>query len=89
MSDAPVCGRAAVASLFGVSTSTLKRWQSDAELEQRLRLRDFTFRLGGRWATTERLATQFLDHVRSIDPREATRRQVAETANEFRRRGVA
>ena len=73
MSDTPIVGRRHVAAAFGVSVSTLRRWLASHEIEERLRLRDFTFRLGARWATTPRLAAHFIDHVRSIDPRETVR----------------
>lgn len=84
--DTPIVGRARVAHAFGVSASTLKRWANDAEMEQRYRLRDFTFRLGGRVASTERLRAQFLDHVAAIDPRESVRQHVAHVATEIRKR---
>jgi transposase-like protein len=83
--DTPIIGCRRVAAEFGVSPGTLKRWKSDAEMEQRLRLRDFTFRLNGRWATTERLVNQFVGHLRNIDPREMVRREVAEVAKEIRK----
>lgn len=84
--DTPILGRRNVAAAFGVTPSTLKRWTNDAEIEQRYKLRDFTFRIGVRWATTERLCARFLDHLQSIDPRETVRHEVAATANEIRRR---
>lgn len=84
--DAPILGRRRVAESFGISASTLKRWLNDAEIEQRYKLRDFTFRIGVRWATTERLRARFLEHLQSIDPREVVRREVADVANELRRR---
>ena len=71
--DVPIVGRRHVAAALGVSASTLKRWLNDVEIEERYRLRDFTFRLGVRWATTPRLAAHFVDHIRSIDPREVGR----------------
>lgn len=84
--DTPIPGLRRIAARFGISTSALKRWLSDAEVSERLRLRDFVFKLGGRWATTERLAGQFVDHVRSIDPRERALREVAELRREERHR---
>jgi hypothetical protein len=80
MSDVPILGRRNVAAAFGVTSSTLKRWLNDAEIEQRYKLRDFTFRVGVRWATTERLRARFLEHMQSIDPREVVRHEVAATA---------
>jgi transposase-like protein len=71
--DIPIVGRRHVAAALGVSASTLKRWLNDAEIEERYRLRDFIFRLGVRWATTPRLAAHFVDHIRSLDPREVGR----------------
>jgi transposase-like protein len=85
-SDAPILGRRNVAAAFGVSPSTLRRWLNDAEIEQRYRLRDVTFRIGARWATTERLRARFIEHMQSIDPREVALREVAETVEQFRRR---
>lgn len=82
--DTPVIGRKRVAAELGISASTLKRWQSDREIEERFRLRDFLFRVRSRVATTPRLAGQFVDYVRSIDPREMVRREVAEVAEELR-----
>jgi hypothetical protein len=86
--DTPVAGRAQVAKLFGVSPATLKRWANDAELEERFRLRDFTFRLGVRVATTPRLAGQFVDYVRSIDPRETVRHLVVTAHKELKKKGA-
>jgi hypothetical protein len=83
--DTPITGLRRVAESFGISAATLKRWMNDAEIEQRYKLRDFTFRIGVRWATTERLRARFLEHLQSIDLREVVRREVAVTANELRR----
>jgi hypothetical protein len=83
--DVPIVGRAKVAARFGISASTLKRWQADAELEERFRLRDFIFRMRSRVATTPRMAIQFVEHMASIDPRETVQRDVADVAEELRR----
>jgi hypothetical protein len=83
--DTPVIGRRRVAAQLGISASTLKRWMNDCDVEERFRLRDFVFRVRSRVATTPRLAGQFVDHVRSIDPREVVRREVAEVAKEIRK----
>lgn len=83
--DTPIVGRRRVAAELGVSASTLKRWLNDSELEERFRLRDFVFRMRSRVATTPRLAGRFVEHVRSIDPREVVRRQVENVAKEIRK----
>jgi hypothetical protein len=82
--DVPIVGRAKVAARFGISASTLRRWLADPEIAERFRLRDFVFKLNARWATTPRLAAQFIDFVCSIDPRETALREVAEAREEIR-----
>ena len=83
--DVPIIGRRRVAAQLGISASTLKRWQANCELEESFRLRDFIFRVRSCVATTPRLAGQWIDHVRNIDPREMVLREVEEVAKEIRK----
>jgi hypothetical protein len=87
--DVPIVGRRRVAARLGISASALKRWLADPEIAARLQLHDFIFKFGSRWATTDRLAHHLLDHVMALDSRDAAQRQVAEVAEQFRKRGVA
>lgn len=84
--DVPIVGRAKVAARFGISASTLKRWQANPELEERFGLRDFIFRMRSRVATTPRLAIQFVEHMASIDPRETVRHEVLEAREQLKRK---
>lgn len=81
--DVPIVGRAKVAARFGISSSTLKRWEADAQLVERFRLSGFLFRMRARVATTPRLANQFVDHMASIDPRVTVQRDVLEVREQF------
>lgn len=74
--DTPITGQSAVAARFRISVSTLKRWRT-GRLYPELALSKFVFNVGGKVATTERLACQFFDHARSISQTEVVHDAVA------------
>lgn len=77
----PIVGRKNVARAFGVSKSTLERWEKDTVLSRMFGLSKFTFRLGHRVATTPALVARFFENAQKNDPRERLKRAVAEVAS--------
>lgn len=53
-----IIGRPKIAAAMGVSVSTLKNWRLRYDTDR------FIYRVGGRWASTEREIGQLWDYIK-------------------------